>query len=666
MLKLSIILVNYNVKHFLAQALTSVQRAIQHLPAEVFVVDNNSVDGSLAMLRKHYPWVKLIANRDNVGFSKANNQAIAQSRGEYVVLLNPDTIVEEDTFTKVLAYLDAHPRAGGLGVKMVNGKGEFLPESKRALPTPWVAFYKVFGLARLFPRSRRFGRYHLSYLDPNKNHRVEVLSGACMFLRRQMLEEIGYLDEDYFMYGEDIDLSYRITQAGYENHYFSGTQIIHYKGESTRKGSLNYVLVFYRAMLIFAEKHFSKGRRRLFMLLIQLAIYFRASLSIGSRVLSRSLFPLLEWIVIYGISLSMGMLYDQQVLQQDTSLLSDRFYLAILAPIYATTFVLLLLSVGAYARPYRLRLAALGSLFGFIGIATLNFIFQDLNISRGTVLLIAAATLLSTILLRAIATFMRGGSLFLDQIPQRRYLIVGSRQEAERVQYLLAEQIYYPHVCVGIVLPNDTGKDAQMHQGDVLGVAGQLDEIIRYYKIEEVVFCNQSLSTHEIIRHMTSLASQHIHFKIVPHQADYLIGPNVILSSAASQPLHARLEHPEVRFRKQVFDYAASLLLLLCFPLTAWLYRAPGSAIRALVSVLMGKRHLVGYIDGTQPELPRIKHGVLTLEGLLSSRTKGRILSRKEKNKLDYHYAHHYSLSMDWEILVRGIRSIGVSPAKAA
>ena len=161
MLKLSIILVNYNVKHFLAQALTSVQRAIQHLPAEVFVVDNNSVDGSLAMLRKHYPWVKLIANRDNVGFSKANNQAIAQSRGEYVVLLNPDTIVEEDTFTKVLAYLDAHPRAGGLGVKMVNGKGEFLPESKRALPTPWVAFYKVFGLARLFPRSRRFGRYHL-------------------------------------------------------------------------------------------------------------------------------------------------------------------------------------------------------------------------------------------------------------------------------------------------------------------------------------------------------------------------------------------------------------------------------------------------------------------------------------------------------------------------
>ncbi|HRZ20585.1 MAG TPA: glycosyltransferase family 2 protein, partial [Bacteroidales bacterium] len=256
-MKLSVIIVNYNVKYFLEQCLLSVRKALAGLQGEVFVVDNNSVDSSAEMVREKFPEVVLLENSENVGFARANNMAIRRSKGEYVLLLNPDTVVEDDTFGKIIGFMDSQPQAGALGVKMVDGKGRFLPESKRGLPTPSVAFYKIFGLSRLFPGSRRFGRYHLGYLDRDQIHEVEILSGAFMLIRREALDKVGLLDEAFFMYGEDIDLSYRIIKAGYKNVYFPHTRIIHYKGESTKKSSVNYVRVFYHAMVIFARKHFS-------------------------------------------------------------------------------------------------------------------------------------------------------------------------------------------------------------------------------------------------------------------------------------------------------------------------------------------------------------------------------------------------------------------------
>ena len=219
--------------------------------------------------------------------------------------------------------MDTHPDAGALGVKMIDGKGEFLPESKRALPTPMVSFYKMFGLSSLFPKSRRFGKYHLGYLDREETHRVDVLAGAFMFLRKETLEKTGLLDETFFMYGEDIDLSYRITQAGYRNYYFPGTTIIHYKGESTKKGSLNYVKMFYQAMIIFAGKHFTSRKGRTFRFSINLAIYFRAALSLVSDVLSEDLPAGLDGMIIY-----LGYLFALPLWEQvrfDTRILSPLF-----------------------------------------------------------------------------------------------------------------------------------------------------------------------------------------------------------------------------------------------------------------------------------------------------------------------------------------------------
>ena len=285
MITLSIVIVNYNVCGFLEQCLLSVRDAVKGISHEIFVVDNASTDGSEAYISTRFPQVKYIYNTENVGFSKANNQAIAQSSGRYVLLLNPDTVVGESVLDEACHFLDEHDDAGALGVKMIDGDGKFLPESKRGFPSPWVSFCKIFGLSKLFPYSRRFGRYHLRFLDENSTHRVDVLSGAFMLLRRSTLDRCGLLDENFFMYGEDIDLSYRMTLTGEKNYYLP-LRILHYKGESTKTESLRYVRIFYQAMFIFLRKHYP--HYKLFALLsIKTAIYMRAT----TAAVRRFLFP---------------------------------------------------------------------------------------------------------------------------------------------------------------------------------------------------------------------------------------------------------------------------------------------------------------------------------------------------------------------------------------
>ena len=254
-MKLSVIIVNYNVKYYTEQCLNSLVRALDGIESEVFVVDNHSKDDSVGYLSRRFKWVSLIDSNHNLGFARANNIAIGQSSGEYVLLINPDTFVGEDTIRSVLAFMEEHPRAGGAGVKMFNPDGTRAMESRRGLPTPLTSFYKMFGLCARFPRSRTFGRYYMGYLSWEEPVQIEVISGAFCLLRRSALDEVGLLDEDFFMYGEDIDLSYRLLKGGFENWYLP-FPILHYKGESTHKTSFRYVHVFYQAMLIFFRKHY--------------------------------------------------------------------------------------------------------------------------------------------------------------------------------------------------------------------------------------------------------------------------------------------------------------------------------------------------------------------------------------------------------------------------
>ena len=263
-MKLSVIIVSYNVEGFLSQCLTSVERAIKQVgenEVEVFVVDNDSVDATCEIVKTKFPWVNLIENKENTGFSVANNQAIKISKGEYVLLLNPDTVVSENTFKACVEYSDAHPKLGGLGVPMYDGSGKYLPESKRGIPTPLASLCRISGLYRLAPKSQKLNSYYAGHIDKDSTAEIEILSGAFMWMRAEALKEVGVLDEAFFMYGEDIDLSWRIVKGGWENHYFSQTQIIHYKEKALRKGALITLLSSTRPCSFLRPNTSKEGKR---------------------------------------------------------------------------------------------------------------------------------------------------------------------------------------------------------------------------------------------------------------------------------------------------------------------------------------------------------------------------------------------------------------------
>ena len=268
-MKLSVVIVSYNVCQLLEDCLRSVEKDLAGIDSEIYVVDNASSDHTVERLQPLFPAVHFVANTENVGFARANNQAIRLSQAEYVLLLNPDTVVHEGTLRGTLDFLDSHPEAGGAGVRMLTREGDTAPESRRAVPTPWVAFLKMLGFTR---------RYYMSHLPWDQPGQIEVISGAYCMLRRKALDAVGLLDEDFFMYGEDIDLSFRLLKGGWQNWYLP-LDIVHYKGESTQKSSYRYVHVFYQAMLIFFRKHYGH-LSFIWSLPIQAAIYFRAALAL--------------------------------------------------------------------------------------------------------------------------------------------------------------------------------------------------------------------------------------------------------------------------------------------------------------------------------------------------------------------------------------------------
>lgn len=279
LLQLSVIIVNYNVKYFLEQCLSSVVRACKDIDAEIIVVDNHSTDGSKIFFENRFPHVRFVWNSANIGFSKANNQALLLASGENILFLNPDTLVPEECFVKSLSYLYRNTTAGATGIRMIDGSGKFLKESKRGFPSLFASFCKLSGITGLFPSSKWLARYYAGHLDQHSNHEIDILSGAFLMVRKTVLEKTGGFDERFFMYGEDIDLSYRIQQAGFKNLYYSESTIIHFKGESTKAGSLNYMRHFYGAMSLFVKKHYDTGFARFYNFVIPMAIFVKAFFS---------------------------------------------------------------------------------------------------------------------------------------------------------------------------------------------------------------------------------------------------------------------------------------------------------------------------------------------------------------------------------------------------
>lgn len=657
---ISIIIVNYNVKHFLEQCILSIKKAVKDMQVEIIIVDNNSVDGSQQVLREKFDnEVVLIENKDNPGFSKANNQGIKIAKGKYILFLNPDTVIEENTLKVCMDFMESHTDAGALGVKMIDGTGQFLPESKRALPTPWVSFYKIFGFAALFPKSKVFGKYHLTYLDKNENHAIEILSGAFMFMKRELLDKIGYWDEDFFMYGEDIDLSYRVLLAGFQNYYIADTQIIHYKGESTKKGSLNYVKVFYQAMIIFAKKHFAGNMQRSFIFMIQVAVYVRAFAALLFRFFQHFGFPLSEGLLFYAAIYGIKEYWEHNIKFVEGGKYPLTFDL-LAAPIYATIFVVFLWFAGAYKKPYKIRPIITSTFSAFVAIATVSFIFSYINYSRAIVGLSSIFSMLIAFTTRGVINLRNKGSFFFTETSKKRIILAGNKENLPRIIHFLQDEPEYPLEIVGIVTNNGEKNNEKPFYDEnfpeILGELSQLSEIIRFYGINEVIFCNKSLSTEQIIGIMADNQQEFIEYKIVPPDADYIVGPQFIHTARHQRQVLPNLNRPEHKFRKRVTDIIGSSLLLMTYPLLFWAYKSPFAALKGLIQTFFGKKHLVGYIQTENKTLPKIKSGLLNmLHRNHNSQT------NVNTSHLDAYYAKVYSWDLDVEILLKAWREIGNS-----
>jgi GT2 family glycosyltransferase len=654
-MKLSIVIVNYNVVYFLEQCLLSVYQAIRGVDAEVFVVDNNSVDGSVEMLQEKFPDVRLIANKENLGFSKANNQAIRQAKGEYILLLNPDTVVEADTFAKITAFMDATDDAGALGVKMVNGKGDFLPESKRSLPVPSVAFYKIFGLAKLFKKSQRFGKYHLTYLNADEIHSVEVLSGAFMLLRKSVLDKIGLLDEDYFMYGEDIDLSYRIIQSGYKNYYFPQTRIIHYKGESTKKSSINYVFVFYRAMQIFAKKHFSQKNATLINLLINSAIWLRASISIVKRLILKIIVPLLDYALIYAGILAIAHYWEYTVLQPKASGFSAVFLFAVL-PIYALIWVISLFLSNGYKKPVSFRNLNQGIIGGTIFILiAYSMLGEDFRFSRAIIVFGAVWTFFATNLLRYFIQKLNLKSYPIGNKHSSRMLIVGDKQETDRVASLLNMTTVRRDFLGFVNCDSTAGKDVHF-----IGSISQLKNIVAIYQVGEVIFCSKNLSAKEIISLMADLQDTNLEYKIAPPESSYIIGSNSINISGEMHVLDINsIGEKGNRRRKRCFDVFLSIFFFVFFPVLFWVVKSPRLFFHYITSCFLGKKTWVAYCptaDDFQTKLPKLKKGVLSPIDSFNLEQ----LNAETIQQVNNLYARDYKITNDFIIVWKGFKRLRV------
>ncbi|HUW07572.1 MAG TPA: glycosyltransferase [Williamwhitmania sp.] len=640
-MKLSIIIVSYNVKDFLDQCLLSVKKAINGIDAEVFVVDNLSVDGSSKMVREHHSWAKLIENDKNSGFAVANNQAIRQSSGEYVLLLNPDTLVQEHTFTTCIQFMDSHPEAGALGVKMIDGKGAYLPESKRGLPTPAVAFYKISGLIKLFPRSKRFAHYYLGHLSKNETHEIEILAGAFMFMRTSVLAQTGLLDEAFFMYGEDIDLSYRILKAGYKNYYTPETSIIHYKGESTKKGSINYVVIFYKAMILFAKKHFNTSEARYYSTAIYLAIYLRAALSLAKRAFQMFILPLADASVLACSFLTSTLAWE--VLVKDTDYARPLLY-SFLAG-FILTFVLAIFLSGGYDRPLRQKKVWKGVAIGAVGVLIIyTFLPESIRFSRAIITISSVTSLLLIPLTRGLIGKVFGNSLVPYKPERLRKLILSSPDEAMRIKQLIELS-----GAKGELLEQSPWDDKNNEEA----VFSHLAERIRVEKINELIISSSDISSTQIVLLMLRLSYTGVSFKLAPPKGISLIGSNSIetagdLYSIGQETLASHTN----RRLKRLLDIVVSIVLLLTSPLWITVGKRVGRTLKALTKVLVGAKTMVGYHveDPSLYKLPKLKTGIFSPTRNCPDET--------HATTTNLLYAKSYSVALDFSIIARNIRML--------
>ncbi len=655
-LDISIIIVNYNVKEFLQNLIHSIYKATANISSEIIIVDNASDDGSAEFVREKFPEVKIILNDKNLGFSKANNIGLKAAKGKYLLLLNPDTLVSENTFDELIKFFRSTPNAGLAGCKILNPEGTLQLACRRSFPGPWTSFCKVTGLSTLFPQSRIFARYNLTYLDENQTYEVDAISGSFMMFTREVYEKVGGLDEQFFMYGEDLDFCYRVQKAGYKVYYVHSTQIIHYKGESTKRSSLDETKFFYNAMHLFVRKHLSSSF--LVEIILQTAIVVRKFIAFWGR---RKLILLAAFMDFIFFNL--------------TLFAAERFYLKFTnwsgfpdfsLPIVYTVPVLIHIAVSLLLGAYRKNSFSvlknfLSIIIGFFIITSLTFFLRQFAYSRAVLLLTYPALFITLSSWRIFLKLLFGIGIPKDSGTNLRTLVVGTSANALLIAGKLKLRHSDVHNVIGLIALSARELGQKFGNFKVIGTIENLRRVIADQKVSEIIFSSEDLSYNQMMKIVSECQNENVEFKLIGHNLDFIVGKTEvsILDDIPLIGITYNISNPMMKFLKSLLDYSLALLVLFfIYPFIYFnaLLTKKKSEFQQLVlnvpSVLRGKYSFVGPKEvQTNGNLYLGKKGLTGLWYVEGS-------EGQETEKLDIYYAKNQNVWLDLAIIGKTLNKL--------
>ncbi|MEQ9266487.1 MAG: glycosyltransferase [Balneolaceae bacterium] len=664
---ITVIIVNYKVKEYIANLLNSIDKAESGFQLQIIVVDNDSGDDSVTFLKDRFPEVEYIENDTNLGFGKANNQAIRKAQGKYTLIINPDTLVSEDTFSVLVDHMNNNPQCGAAGCKILNPDGTFAPESRRSVPTIWTAFSKVMGLNFLFPKSKLFGQYYLSWLEEDEPSRVPVLSGSFMFWRTEVLNKLKGFDEIFFMYGEDIDICYRVQETGFHIDYVPDTSIIHYKGESTKKGNLKYIKIFNNALFLFFEKHHSYKYSFFFKVFIYISIWLKTFISFALTNL-KSIGSIASDLVLLNISVILGFLIRFKFSYEIFSNIQNLKFLWInlLASI-------IYVFVGGMLDLFRSKKDSISNhlkaiVASYTGVAVITFFVRDYAFSRLALIFGLAIALVLMLAFKLIQiNRLSGKSKVTGRLKRTKIFVVGDEDETSEIKTKIHSRPDWNYEVVGTVAVREN------HEG-AIGTTSQLQDLLNAYEVDQVFFVLKSISYKEMLLQISILQANKVVFKLIPDSMDFILGKSNVEYLESIPLVEVGLAYSKGinQFLKRTMDIFISLPLWLClfiFLLPLRLFTKTGKVevngfrfyenpiknkwknrLLLFEYVLAGKLSLVGTpINYREKEESSIKHGLTGLVQINASR----IASSEEQENHTLYYLQNYSIWLDIDILIK-------------
>lgn len=637
------------MRHFLHQCLQSVFRSDVNFNFEVIVVDNNSVDGSQLLISQEFPQVDYIYNHENIGFGKANNIGIEKSKGEYVLLLNPDTVIAEETLQNCVNKMSTDSNIGALGCKMVDGSGEFLKESKRGFPTVLSSFFKLSGLSTLFSRSSFFNSYNQGHIDQNQTAEVDVLCGAMMLIRADILKGLKGFDPDFFMYGEDIDLSYRIKESGKKILYYPETSIVHYKGESSKRNKLKYYKMFYEAMIVYVKKHFGNSGSSIIMLLfLKIAIYLRGGLGFLIELFKKVIHPITDLVLVAGIFKTISFVWANYFHQDADYYLNSSINLNII--IYACLLVIGLFLMGNYDKRTGIKNILVGTVFGIMAILIVYALIPlEYRSSRAIIIIGSISSFIYLLLSKIGFNYLDTRSLSFKKPLRKEILIVSAKEECAEIESFLNKTVRDFNI-VGYVNPSPQENNDPFFLNSI----EYLQEVTQLYPVNEVVFGASSVPYKNIVQWMSRLGDR-VFIKIASRGLLNIVGSDSSnkVGELYTVDLKYRINEAVYQRLKRIADILFSLLSIILLPIRLMTSKFNLDVLKQPFTVLVNKNTWVAYdlSDVSSRELPKLKNGIFKISNLLGKAQK----SEREVKNLNDFYARNYNVMQDVEVFFKSL-----------